>query len=90
MTTATRYHSKGSKALWRIFGVIAVVAVIIFSSAPKNALAASVNLPYSGRLVEDDGKPLDGPVDVVVEFFASAESDESLNWPVCLFKSAPR
>ena len=81
MTTATCYHSKGSKALWRIFGVIAVVAVIIFSSAPKIALAASINLPYSGRLVEDDGKPLDGPVDVVVEFFATAESDESLAGP---------
>jgi hypothetical protein len=46
--------------------------VAIFTEIPQG-LAQQLRLPYSGRFVEDGGKPVDGTVDIFVEFF----SDES-------------
>jgi len=41
------------------------------------AKAENINLPYSGRLVNADASPVEGQVDMVVEFFSSAEGGDS-------------
>ena len=35
------------------------------------AQSSGFNLPYSGRFVEDDGRPVEGPVDLVIRFYPS-------------------
>ena len=65
--------------IW-LLGIIWVALAIgtLHSSAVN---AANFNLPYSGRLVEDNGRPLDGPVDIVVEFYKNDSGGEAISGP---------
>ena len=61
--------------------ILLQVLAWLFCSISSQTLAQTINLPYSGRFVEDDGRPVDGPVDIVVEFFSSDDDDESVSGP---------
>ena len=58
-----------------LFGLTAVTASAVLAGPEI------INLPYSGRLVDDTSKPIDGPVDVVIEFFSTEEEGSSLSGP---------
>jgi hypothetical protein len=45
-------------------------------------MAEDLTVPYSGRFVQDDGKPVEGPVDIVVGFYAAESGGSSLSTPV--------
>jgi hypothetical protein len=42
------------------------------------AISGNIDLPYGGRFVEDNGAPVTGPVDIIVEFFSSETNDSPL------------
>jgi hypothetical protein len=46
------------------------------------SLAASFSMTYSGRLTQQTGAPLDGPVDVTVKFWTSASAGNTLGTPI--------
>jgi hypothetical protein len=54
--------------------------VVLFPAV--DSFAGTIDLPYSGRLVAEDGKPIDGPVDLVVEFFEGEAGGSSLSGPL--------
>ena len=62
----------------------AVILLWVLSVVPTFAYSANANLPYSGRFVKDDGRPVDGPVDITIEFFRN-ESDNKPISPSHLF-----
>ncbi len=59
--------------------ILMVVAWVIFIASA--AAAAPISLPYSGRFVEDNAKPVEGPVDIIVEFFSAETGGESVSGP---------
>ena len=62
--------------------------LILCSLISVPSQAQTINLPYSGRFVHDDGKPVDGPVDIVVEFFSEDSDDDSISGPHIFSKVA--
>jgi len=46
------------------------------------SLAASFPMTYSGRLTQQTGAPVDGPVDVTVKFWTSASAGNTLGTPI--------
>ena len=58
-----------------------VFTLLISMLASAEAFAANFNLPYSGRLVKDNGQPIDGPVDLVVRFFSSDSANDHTAGP---------
>jgi hypothetical protein len=69
-----------------ILGIFLPLLVSIFLN--QRAYAENISLPYSGRFIEDDGRPVKGPVDILVEFFPTETSDTNLNEPL-LFIATP-
>ena len=63
------------------FHCLSSLVLLIVTVRPHYSFASSLNLPYSGRLVQDDGKPIDGPVDLVVELFARENDQDSASGP---------
>ena len=61
--------------------VLQIVVAFLIVFMASRAVAGPINLPYSGRFVEDDAKPVDGPVDVLVEFFKDETAGESVSGP---------
>jgi hypothetical protein len=57
---------------------ISLLCVLGSFNASSFSSAAPIVVPYSGRLVADDGRPVDGPVDLTFEFFGSESSRVSL------------
>jgi hypothetical protein len=49
---------------------------------PTRAFAETINLPYSGRMTEADGRPIPGPLDLIVEFFPGETGDTNLAEPM--------
>jgi hypothetical protein len=48
-----------------------IVALWLMPPSVVQAGADTINLPYSGRLVEDNGAPAAGPVDMMMHFYTS-------------------
>ena len=67
---------------------IAAITLGLLPTWSNSALANDIAFPYSGRLVQDDGKPIDGPVDVVVEFYSSDRDDDLIAGPYVFSKLA--
>ena len=59
-----------------IFLIKVLLVVACVASAP--ARAAVFDLSYSGRIVDSNGMPLTGPVDVTVRFFGSISGSDQL------------
>ena len=58
-----------------------VLVLAFVALSPVTVYAANFNLPYSGRFVEDNGRPLEGPVDIVVEFYRNDSGGEAISGP---------
>jgi hypothetical protein len=58
---------------------ISLLCALIFGATL--AIGAPVNLPYSGRLVEENGKPIPGPIDLVIEFYGTDTGGENIGGP---------
>jgi hypothetical protein len=55
---------------------------------PLSAAADAIDLPYSGRLVDENGAPVAGPVDMMVLFYTSEEIHNPISSGV-IFTSVP-
>jgi hypothetical protein len=61
--------------LFGVYPLLMLVAVAVGTPSPAAAASDAVDLPYSGRLVEDNGAPVVGPVDMLVHFYTSETGD---------------
>ena len=74
---------------FKIFrSLAATLLVILGSTYSVPSFANDISFPYSGRLVHDDGKPVDGPVDVVVEFYSADRGNDIIAGPYVFSKLA--
>jgi hypothetical protein len=55
----------------KIYRLLIIAAASVAIALPAAAEPDSIDLPYSGRLVEDNGAPVVGPVDMLVHFYTS-------------------
>jgi hypothetical protein len=72
----------------KIHSILAFAIFLLAAAFPVPAIGGSIDLPYSGRMVEDNGAPLAGPVDIAVQFFTSEESRAPIV-PAVFFQTVP-
>ena len=59
--------STAKSFLLKLLGLVLLTA----SALPSSVLAVPFELSYMGRLVEESGRPVDGPVELEVNFYNS-------------------
>lgn len=71
---------KGSRSRWRqlAFGTL----VTFGATSPSAAQDSPFTMTYGGRLTQPDGKPITGPVSLVIKFFPTAAGGSPIGQPI--------
>ena len=71
---------KGSRSRWRklAFGTL----VTLWATSPSAAKDSPFTMTYGGRLTQPDGRPVTGPVSLVIKFFPTAAGESPIGQPI--------